>query len=105
MSRRPGIGKTWFDKYETDVFPSDYLIHKGAKVKIPRYYDNQIPEETLEQQKIKRKAQARKDQWNNTPERLKLNVSPGSASSTKIGTRPEASNVVFTPCDRSNDDR
>ncbi len=42
MSRRPGIGKTWFDKYGTDVFPSDEIPVPGAGVfkKVPRYYDD-----------------------------------------------------------------
>ncbi len=35
---------------------------------------------------------------------LTLNVSPGSASSTKIGTRYPASNVDFRPWDLLNDD-
>lgn len=40
MSRRPGIGRGWYDKFKTDVFPSDYLIVDGVKVKPPRYYDS-----------------------------------------------------------------
>lgn len=70
MSRRPGIAYKWFEKYHTDVYPSDFLIHNGAKVKVPRYYDNQIPEELLEKQKLKRKKNARKLIKENTPERL-----------------------------------
>ena len=34
----------------------------------------------------------------------KLNVSPGNASSMKIGISSPALNVVFTPCDLSNVD-
>jgi len=39
MSRRPGIGKTWFDKFGSDVYPSDTLIIKGKHLKPPKYYD------------------------------------------------------------------
>ena len=39
MSRRPGIGAGWFDKYKSDVFPSDEVILKGKRFKPPRYYD------------------------------------------------------------------
>lgn len=41
MSRRPGIGKEWFDKYKSDVFPSDELPVPGQGVfkKVPRYYE------------------------------------------------------------------
>lgn len=39
MSRRPGIGKAWFDKYRSDVFPSDeVVIRGGVKCRVPRYY-------------------------------------------------------------------
>lgn len=39
MSRRPGIGAGWFDKFKSDVFPSDEVILKGKRFKPPRYYD------------------------------------------------------------------
>lgn len=39
MSRRPGIGKAWFDQYHRDVYPHDYVVLKGQKQKPPRYYD------------------------------------------------------------------
>jgi len=40
MSRRPGIGKEWFDKYSSDCFPSDEVPVPGSGVfkKVPRYY-------------------------------------------------------------------
>jgi hypothetical protein len=39
MSRKPGIGKPWFDKYMSDVFPHDYCVNAdGKKVKTPNYY-------------------------------------------------------------------
>jgi len=40
MSLKPGIGKWWLDKYKTDVFPNDYVVVNGSKVKPPRFYDN-----------------------------------------------------------------
>lgn len=40
MSRRPGIGRSWFDAYSADVFPSDEIIVRGVKSRPPRYYDN-----------------------------------------------------------------
>ena len=39
MSRRPGIGKGWFDKYSSDVYPKDFLTINGRKFKPPKYYD------------------------------------------------------------------
>lgn len=39
MSRRPGIGSTWFERYKSDVFPSDTCVVRGKETKPPRYYD------------------------------------------------------------------
>lgn len=39
MSRRPGIGKGWFEKFKTDCYPSDFLVHRDMKMKPPKYYD------------------------------------------------------------------
>lgn len=40
MSRRPGVGRAWFEKFSGDVFPSDEVIVNGRSCKPPRYYDN-----------------------------------------------------------------
>jgi len=42
MSTRPGIGYGWFAKYETDAFPSCFLVLNGKKVPVPRYYKNKL---------------------------------------------------------------
>lgn len=39
MSRRPGVGASWFDKFHSDLFPHDYAIFKGYRMKVPRYYN------------------------------------------------------------------
>lgn len=39
MSLKPAIGRPWLDKYSADVYPHDYVIIRGQKVKPPRYYD------------------------------------------------------------------
>lgn len=39
MSRRPGIGKTWFEKYKDDVYPNDFVVMRGKKCRLPKYYD------------------------------------------------------------------
>lgn len=41
MSRRPGIGRGWLDKYHSDVYPSDFVVIKEKKMKPPKYYDRQ----------------------------------------------------------------
>lgn len=39
MSRNPGIGFSWFEKFKSDAFPKDFTTVKGAKMKPPTYYD------------------------------------------------------------------
>ncbi len=46
MSRRPGIGKEWFDKFKKEVYPSDEVIVRGKSTKPPRYYDNIYEQES-----------------------------------------------------------
>lgn len=42
-SLKPGIGKTWLDKYGfSDVFSHDEVVMRGVKCKPPRYYDKQL---------------------------------------------------------------
>lgn len=38
MSRRPGIGKAYLDKYWGDVFPHGNVVINGKEVSPPRYY-------------------------------------------------------------------
>lgn len=38
MSRRPGIGSAWFDKFAGDAFPSDFVIVDGRKKQVPSFY-------------------------------------------------------------------
>lgn len=72
MSLKPGIGKEWLETYRSDVYPSDYLIRKGQKVPIPRYYEKllNLSEDDLIELKIRRNKNAVKHMKDNTPERL-----------------------------------
>lgn len=45
MSRRPGLGTAWFEKFRTDAFPSDFLIVDGRKVKPPMFYFRKLAKE------------------------------------------------------------
>ncbi len=38
MSRRPGIGRTWYETYQGDLFPRDECVIDGRIMKPPRYY-------------------------------------------------------------------
>lgn len=39
MSRRPGIGKAWFDKFGREVYHDDGVVVDGRLRKPPRFYD------------------------------------------------------------------
>lgn len=45
MSLKPGIGARWLEKWSTDVYPHDYVIINGKKVKPPKYYDKKYAQE------------------------------------------------------------
>lgn len=77
MSRRPGLGSEWFEKFKSDLYPDDFaLIKRGdtySKCKVPKYYDTLL-ERTDPQEFAKvhaaRKVNAQCHKDNNTPERL-----------------------------------
>lgn len=73
MSRRPGVGKEWYDRFKADAYPADFLVLDGKKIPPPRYYDSlyevEFPEKMAEI-KSARKRRGAKHAVNNTPERL-----------------------------------
>ena len=74
MSRKPGIGKTWIEKYKTDVYPRDEVILNYKKMRPPKFYDSHYElTEPKEHAKLKnnRAKKAKKRAADNTPERLK----------------------------------
>jgi len=73
MSRRPGIGKNWYDEYKGDVFPSDEVVLRGKQMRPPRFYDKQLEKEDpklYEKIKLDRKAEAVHNASDNTKRRL-----------------------------------
>lgn len=51
MSRMPGLGKLWYDKYKTDIYPEGTYVHNGAKIAPPKYYDRLYEKENPEDMK------------------------------------------------------
>lgn len=39
MSRKPGLGAEWLRKWKTDVFPHDFCVFNGKRVRVPKAYD------------------------------------------------------------------
>lgn len=71
MSRRPGIGSTWFDQFHNDVYPADEIIHNGRTFRPPRFYDEKLSEEMLQQIKNNRADKAARSAIDLTPDRLR----------------------------------
>lgn len=74
MSRRPGVGGTWFQKYRSDVVNQDHVvIRKNLICRPPKYYDNLYDlTNPKEMEVIKRKRRKLINENNSTPERLKV---------------------------------
>lgn len=72
MSRRPGLGRAWLDRYLTQVVRDDYVVVDGVKVRPSRYYDEVIRKvypDAWEAHKLRRKGLAASDP-DNTGSRL-----------------------------------
>lgn len=62
MSRRPGIGKEWYERYKDEIWLNDSVIIRGLEVKPPRYYFDQLEREDRNaafRQRIRRKKEAK----------------------------------------------
>lgn len=45
MSRDPGIGAFWYDRFSGDLFPHDSAVQDGKEFKVPRYYVERLKRE------------------------------------------------------------
>lgn len=75
MSLKPGIGYDWYKKYKTDVYPHDYVIIKGKKVKPPKFYDKKYKTDNpyeFDEILYKREINGKLNSEDNTLERLKV---------------------------------
>jgi hypothetical protein len=75
MSLKPGIGSEWYKKYRSDVYPHDYVVVNGKKVKPPKYYDKQYKNDypyEYEELLHKRETSAKLNHEDNTYARLSV---------------------------------
>lgn len=73
MSLKPGIGATWLQKFQKDVYPHDYVVVNGKEVKPPKYYDklfSKVAPGDFEEIQFLRESQARANYQDNTDDRL-----------------------------------
>ncbi len=95
MSLKPGIGSSWFERYGREVIYSDSVVMRGIEMKPPRFYDNLFDELELEAIKGLRDAEARKHDFDNTPDRLRVRevCKEAQVNFLKRGYDNEASSV------------
>lgn len=77
MSRRPGIGKDWLDKYLSDVYPLDRVVVRGREMRPPKFYDSRfevISPDEFKTVKLARSARAVKlvPTWNKVLKKFQL---------------------------------
>lgn len=87
MSLKPGIGAQWFDKFHTDVFPRDAVIHDGTPNRVPRYYDKRlklVDPDTFTLIKEKRILDAINHMPDNTPQRLQAKETVAKAQISQL---------------------
>ena len=87
MSRRPGVGKVWYDKYKSDVFPSDQVIYEGRSLPPPRYYSGLYEIECPDDFKLIKAARQELQldlELDSTPERLADREKCALASFSKL---------------------
>ncbi len=70
MSRRPGIGKQWYDNFKCEVYAADSVIVRGKEMKPPTYYDGLYElQEPEMMEKIKRARSRSRDRASETEAR------------------------------------
>lgn len=71
MSRKPGIGATWLDKYYSDVYPRGNIYMNDLKLKPPKYYDKYFKsQQPLQHEQLQYENLAKFNHADNTPQRL-----------------------------------
>lgn len=79
MSRKPGIGAAWLQQFRSDVYPNDEVIVNGSPTKPPRFYDEKLPEEELDEIKRRRRKDALPSKPHNTNARRHVRVTVRNA--------------------------
>lgn len=74
MSLKPAIGRDWYDRYQTDFFPSDKAVHDGKIHPIPKYYVKRLEvSNPMLHKKVKdKRRKSLQDHPDLTPDRLRV---------------------------------
>lgn len=75
MSRRPGIGFAYYQRYGSEAYKHDSVVVNGFEVGLPRYYDTKyelVDREGLDKLKIERRRRAKLRKADQTSARRKV---------------------------------
>ena len=87
MSRNKGIGLKWLQKYSSDVYPGDFVVINGRKLRPPRYYDTEYEiayPSDFSRVKRQRLQAFRTHNADNTPDRLRAREACQLARSKRL---------------------
>lgn len=87
MSRRPGVGFNWANRFMSDAFPSDFVICRGVKMKPPRYYlemYGEADERGRKRVRAVRIAHALEHAADSTPDRLRVREQVKEAAAARL---------------------
>lgn len=87
-----GLSYDWYEKYKSDVYPSDNIHVNGHAVKPPKYYDTlfQLEDpETMKKLKAARIRKAHKNRADNSQQRLAVREAVKLAQLNKLSRKVE----------------
>jgi len=61
MSKRPAIGKRWFEKFGAAAYDRDAVVARGVEMQPPRYYDKLLPKVVRGMIQERREARSNED--------------------------------------------
>lgn len=71
MSRRPGLGYTWFMRFKNDLYNHDYAVANGKRHPVPDYYDRKLEEYFPEEwEDVKKRRREKREYLERDPMRL-----------------------------------
>lgn len=66
-----GIGHDWFMKFKSDVYPCGFVVINGRRMRLPQFYVDKLSPAEQEVIKRQRKAYAKGNPQDQTPDRLR----------------------------------
>ncbi len=93
MSTHPAIGRDWYEQFKSDVFPDDFVVYKGKRVRTPKYYRKVLEVSDPELSADLRSARIRganKHREDQTPERLAVRETCKIAQTSNLHRSYEA---------------